>query len=37
MILNSEKLNITEEARKALLEIIKQHVLDYLAANEQRS
>ena len=30
MILNSEKLNITEEERKALLEIFKQYVLDYL-------
>ena len=35
MILNPEKLNITEEERQALLEIFKQCVLDYLAANEQ--
>ena len=35
MILNSEKLKITEEEQKALVEIIKQCVLDYLAANEQ--
>ena len=33
MILNPEKLNITEEERKALVEIIKQCVLVYLAAN----
>lgn len=37
MILNPEKLNITEEERKALIEIIKQCVLDYLAANAKRS
>ena len=37
MILNPEKLNITEEERKALIEIIKQCVLDYLAENEKRS
>ncbi len=37
MILNPEKLNITEEERKALVKIIKQCVLDYLAANEKRS
>ena len=35
MILNPEKLNITEEEQQALLEIFKQCVLDYLAANEQ--
>ena len=29
MILNPEKLNITEEERKALVEIIKQCILDY--------
>ena len=37
MILNPEKLNNTEEERKALVEIIKQCVLDYLAANPKRS
>ena len=36
MILNPEKLNITDEERQALLKIFKQYVLDYLAANEQR-
>lgn len=30
MILNPEKLNITEEQRQALTEIFKQCVLDYL-------
>ena len=30
MILNPEKLNITEEERQALTEIFKQCVLDYL-------
>ncbi len=37
MILNPEKLNNTEEERKALVEIIEQCVLDYLAENEKRS
>jgi len=37
MILNPEKLNITEEERKALIEIIRQCILDYLAANAKRS
>lgn len=30
MILNPEKLNITEEQRQAVSEIFKQYVLDYL-------
>ena len=30
MILNPEKLNITEEERQALTEIFRQCVLDYL-------
>ena len=37
MILNPEKLNITEEERKALIEIIKQCVLVYLSANTEPS
>jgi hypothetical protein len=37
MILNPEKLNNTEEERKALVEIIRQCILDYLAANAKRS
>jgi hypothetical protein len=37
MILNPEKLNNTEEERKALVEIIGQCILDYLAANAKRS
>ena len=37
MILYPEKLNITDEERQALLEIFEQCVLDYLAANQQRS
>ena len=32
MILNPEKLNITEEEREALVEIIKQCIWDYLHA-----
>ena len=30
MILNPEKLNITEEERQALTKLFKQYVLDYL-------
>ena len=30
MLLNPERLNITEDERQALLEIFKQCVLDYL-------
>ena len=37
MILNPEKLNNTEEERKALVEIIRQCIWDYLAANAKRS
>lgn len=37
MILNPEKLNNTEEQRKALAEIIRQCILDFLAANAKRS
>ena len=37
MILNPEKLNITEEERQALVEIIRHCILDYLAANAKRS